>query len=281
MDKTRILERYYAQVAEGVQRFPRPVVAATKEAPVLASQAGGGAQITPPTPSPVSHVDPPTAAAVQPFEPVSVPAPNVLHAHPGRSAAQVAACTSCRLCEGRSKVLVQAEWRPARVFVVAESVSPEDDAHAATVATVVPFSAEKSPSRILARLLERLEQGSVAHRAYATKCLARRGYGHAELRTCARLNLGSELAHVRPAVVLAFGPRARDALVEVFGSALGGALPSSGEGGGLDDLSTASPWGTVRVVSLPSALELDAYPEWRKGVWERLAFLRPSFLQQT
>ena len=167
-----------------------------------------------------------------------------------------------------SRVTVQFPWSPKDVFALADYPTEADEGAAASDPL---FMVDSAPSRILARLLDKLPGAAGAHRAFAVKCASKKGFLAGEACACAQQILALELAAVAPGCVLCFGGRAFEGLREAARQ-LGAALPA--------DLGTASevawkaPWAEVRVLALPSALELDRFPEWRAGVWERLAFLR-------
>jgi hypothetical protein len=150
------------------------------------------------------------------------------------------------------------------VFALADLPSPED-------VEGLPFSSEKAPSQVLGRLLERLPGARDAHRAFAVKCASRKGCG-LEASACAREALAPELASVGPSCLLCFGARAAQGAMLALRTL--GVAPESCDLVAHDDLAFSAPWGPMRVLVLPSALELDRYPDWRSGVWEKLAFLR-------
>lgn len=234
--KGMILDRYYAQLAEGVQRFAVPV-------------------------------------------PVAVPAAVVLEDGP---------CAPCATCPRRGAVArasgafvnanpadvrewrtCVAHWERNPLFVLSDVPSPEDEACEGPL-----FSAEKSSAAVLCRLLDKLPQGHLAHRSFAQKCFSRKGPLGGDDSVCAREVLSRELARVQPEVVLCFGHRALLGLGEGFQAskeALAELLAACQKGHACE---FHAAWGTVAVVVLPSALELERFPEWRAGVWERLAFLR-------
>jgi uracil-DNA glycosylase len=138
----------------------------------------------------------------------------------------------------------------------------------------LPFSSEKAPSAVLGRLLEKLPRGQDAHRSFAQKCFPKKGPLRGEALACAREVLSRELGVVQPEVVLCFGFRALTGVAEALrlGDAQTVSLLKAAHQCGSCEFQ--APWGAVAVVGLPSALELERFPEWRSGVWERLAFLR-------
>jgi|GEM_PF-4186789 len=256
--KQVIFERYHALLAEGVQRFAPPV------SPQVSPRSEDSKAVDSSAQTVDSNVGGVTASEVAPASSASS-VPTASGARHQLTEEDVARCSECRLCEGRLRVAVQRPWRPARVFVLAELVTVEDESASLDVAL---FSAEKSPSQVLDRLFGRLglpPQG--VHRAFAVKCIARKGIGRREATTCATRALAPELAAVRPEVVLCFGTRAREA----FLSAAEGGLS---EETSPDEVTMSVAWGKVRALFLPSALELERWPEWRSGVWEALGFLR-------
>jgi len=242
MDKGLILERYYAQLAEGVQRFARPV---RPERPMSAPDADK----EPVRGAPATPVFTTTAKVASVGSPCS--------RCPRISAEGSAAAVPARVAQPQP-------WVRREVFALADVPSPDESEG-------LPFTSEKAPSQVLGRLLDRLAAARDAHRSFAVKCASRKGCGF-EAVSCARDALAPELAVVSPSCLLCFGARAAQGASLALRS-LGvpaedcDLLPA-------DDVRVVAPWGAVRVLVLPSALELDRYPEWRAGVWERLAFLR-------
>ena len=167
-----------------------------------------------------------------------------------------------------SRVTLQFPWSPKDVFALADYPTEADEG--ATRGDPL-FMADTAPSRILARLLDKLPGAAGAHRAFAVKCASKKGFLAGEACACAQEILALELAAVAPGCVLCFGGRALEGLREAARH-LGAALPV--DLGIASEVAWKAPWAQVRVLALPSALELDRFPEWRSGVWERLAFLR-------
>jgi hypothetical protein len=166
-------------------------------------------------------------------------------------------CASCTCQnEGEAGALrtQQWPWIAAEVFALADYPT-----------------AEAAPSNILARLLDKLPGASEAHRAFALKCSSRRGDLTNAICEGSRALLARELAAVAPRCILCFGGRALEGLREAAKSL---AAPLAESSAPTEKTLWESPWGPVNVLVLPSALELERFPLWRQGVWERLSFLR-------
>ena len=182
-----VLERYYAQVAQGVQRFTYPT--SVRVQPANASPLYTDASETSDHLSSQSLVE--------------------------------------RLNSGRAKlesgfgvrVVLAAAHIPKPYFVLADFPEPADEAGAEAAAEL--FSTEGAASVLLSRLFLRLGIAEHLHRSFALKILPRKGFNE-QISAVSRDMLGCELLLTAPASVFCFGMRAARQFEELTGVRLEG-----------------------------------------------------------
>lgn len=270
-----ILERYYAQVAAGVQRFTPPTAPAQPVRSTLPDGSPGAlqtadltvaqtvAQTVSPCGSEEERLGAPRSGAGLPRE-GSLPPHTVVSqgavagnivAGPRASGDAQVRCEACPIAAARKRCVVSQSLDPRPFLALAEF--PEASEESAEIL----FQTEGSPTKLLTRLFARLGIEGHVHKSFASKCVPRKGVTDAMLDAC-RGPLEDELRRVDPDIVLCFGARAAHQVARLSGSSLPffGASPSV-------ELSGR----TRRVFTFPSARELEAFPEWRAAVWDVLS----------
>jgi uracil-DNA glycosylase len=128
------------------------------------------------------------------------------------------------------------------------------------------LAAERSPNHLIQRLLTRAGILRQTHVVYALRSRLMQAPQDKWVKVCAQHWLLAEIEVLVPQVILVFGARACLAVQFLFPDP----LLAVEQGGEAIVHHRGRP---IRVVMLPSSLELQFFPSWRQGVWEKVSLL--------
>lgn len=174
-------------------------------------------------------------------------------------AKDIALCKRCVRAEKRRRVIVAQEISPKKFFVLAEFPDADDESGTAVFA-------KNSNTGVILNLLEKLGIDDQSHHSFALKCFSKNLVPDDHLPICVMENLFHEIQMVKPNVLLCFGARAFHALSKFI-------MPAESlKLGNKHTFEYTS--GSLDVYPLPSAQELNQYPNWRLSVWSKLVHFK-------
>ncbi|MES2615389.1 MAG: hypothetical protein V4591_08240 [Bdellovibrionota bacterium] len=184
---------------------------------------------------------------------------------------QISGCTQCPLYQSRKRVLVSPTVAQKKFFVLSEFPTLEDENSQSEF-----LYAEKSPSGLIVKLLEKLSLLQDCHFSFALKCVPEKGIPATSLSTCAKNNLKLELHAINPEVILCFGSRSLLALAQLEPSLLNAHL-SENSSVLTANFGKTSENHPTNIYFLSSSGDLQAFPHWRSQVWRFLEHFKTEY----
>ncbi len=233
--KAQIRDQLYAQATQGVQRFAKPGESTEGSVSIQSNQSINSDKIK--------------------AQDTSIEALNQA----------IKSCQNCPLSNQRQKVNF--------------AELPLDSTRYCLVVADFPDALTESENqmfkgagafKVLDNLLTKLKLNeNTSHRSFAIKCLPKKGIPNTTLSQCS-FHLRSEFEVLQPQIVLLFGVRAQESWKMANarkGEAQSIFAPAPECGHWFNEDLNGRP---SRIFALPSARELEAFPEWRMPVWELL-----------
>lgn len=230
--KAQIRDQLYAQATQGVQRFTRP---------------GEATEVS---------------VSIQSINSAEIMAQNTSIEALNQA---IKSCQNCPLSNQRQKVNFTELPLDSKRYCLIVADFPD----ALTESENQMFKGAGA-FKVLDNLLTKLKLNeTTSHRSFAIKCLPKKGIPNTTLSQCS-FHLRAEFEVLQPQIVLLFGVRAQESWRMANarkGEAQSTLVPAPECGHWFNEDLNGRP---SRIYTLPSARELEAFPEWRMPVWELL-----------
>lgn len=171
---------------------------------------------------------------------------------------EIASCQRCPLAKSRKRVVVSEDIQKKSFFILSDFPRKEDEESDQVFAP-------GSPSSVLANLVQKLGVLQQSYFSFALKCVPDKGIPQQGISLCATHHLSFELEQVDPQVIFCFGYRALFSLTH-----LDSKLKDTACCENQDPITFQFKNKSVMLFFLPSASDLQSFPQWRTQVWRQL-----------
>lgn len=167
-------------------------------------------------------------------------------------------CQRCALAKSRVRVVASEDIQKKSFFILSDFPRKEDEQSDQVFAS-------GSPSSVLSNLVQKLGISQQSYFSFGLKCVPDKGIPQQGMVLCATHHLSFELEQVDPRVIFCFGHRALFSLAHLDPKLKETALF---ENQGLITFYLKNK--PIDLFFLPSAGDLQSFPQWRTQVWKQL-----------